>query len=229
MQTLQGSTMRSARPAAAFRAGAMRAPAMRCPQLRRGRAVVRAMIKEWPDPEFTAQVKAAFPDKGIANVEEARVLYETGYTYLDVRPTLEIEETGKVKNSVNIPIQNAKWQYNPETRKKSVVKSPNDKWLADIQKKFPKKDHPILVACSDGRTYSIDALEALDGAGYTNLVGLKGGYYAWFRVFDNKLGRRRMGEYAEQYTHDGDSCGIHSSGAGFDKVDKIESWVPPKF
>jgi hypothetical protein len=32
------------------------------------------------------------------------------------------------------------------------------------------------------------------------------------RVFDNKLGRRFFGEYAEQYTHDGDSCGIHSSG-----------------
>lgn len=35
-------------------------------------------------------------------------------------------------------------------------------------------------------------------AGYTNLVGLKGGFYAWFRVFDNKGGRRRSGEYAEQ-------------------------------
>lgn len=32
-------------------------------------------------------------------------------------------------------------------------------------------------------------------------------------MFDNKLGRRFFGEYAEQYTHDGDSCGIHSSGA----------------
>ncbi len=31
-------------------------------------------------------------------------------------------------------------------------------------------------------------------------------------VFDNKLGRRRSGEYAETYSHDGDSCGIHSSG-----------------
>jgi hypothetical protein len=80
-------------------------------------------------------------------------------------------------------------------------------------------------------------------------------------VFDNKLGRRFFGEYAEQYTHDGDSCGIHSSGvlvakfvpaatlmhlseaevlhwndsnifvavgAGFDRVDKVEPWVPPE-
>jgi rhodanese-related sulfurtransferase len=37
------------------------------------------------------------------------------------------------------------------------------------------------VACANGRQYSIDALEALDEAGYTNLVGLRGGYTAWFR------------------------------------------------
>lgn len=40
------------------------------------------------------------------------------------------------------------------------------------------------------------------------------------------------GEYAEDYsgpTMGGDSCGIHASGAGFEKVDKIEAWVPPKY
>jgi hypothetical protein len=57
----------------------------------------------------------------------------------------------------------------------------------------------------------------------------QGGYYAWFRVFDNNLRRRRTGEYAEQYTHDGDSCGIHSSGAGFERVDTVEQWVPPSY
>lgn len=57
----------------------------------------------------------------------------------------------------------------------------------------------------------------------------RSGFYAWFRIFDNKGGRRRSGEYAEQYSHDGDSAGIHSSGAGFDRVDAIEKWVPPKF
>lgn len=154
---------------------------------------------------------------------------DAGYTYLDVRPALELEEVGKVKGCVNIPIVNSKWKYNPEERKKEIVKEDNANFLEMVQKKFPNKEHPILVGCSDGRTYSIDALEALDEAGYTNLVGLKGGYYAWFRVFDNNLRRRRTGEYAEQYTHDGDTCGIHASGAGFDRVDAIEKWVPPKF
>ena len=146
-----------------------------------------------------------------------------------MRPALELDEAGKAKGCVNVPIVNAKWVYNAEERKKTVVKSPNDDFLAQVQKRFPKLDTPLVIGCSDGTTYAIDALVALDEAGYTNLVGLKGGFYAWFRVFDNKGARRRYAEYAEQYTHDGDSCGIHSSGAGFDKVDAIEAWVPPKF
>jgi hypothetical protein len=55
------------------------------------------------------------------------------------------------------------------------------------------------------------------------------GFYSWYRVFDNNGRRRRSGEYAEQYSHDGDSCGIHSSGAGFERVDSVEKWVPPSF
>ena len=32
-----------------------------------------AFEREWPDPQFVAEVEEAFPDQGIANVEEARV------------------------------------------------------------------------------------------------------------------------------------------------------------
>ena len=53
---------------------------------------------------------------------------------------------------------------------------------------------------------------------------VQGGYNAWFRIFDNKLGRRRNGEYAENYAHGADSCGIHASGAGFERSDRIETW-----
>jgi hypothetical protein len=49
------------------------------------------------------------------------------------------------------------------------------------------------------------------------------------RTWDNKLGRRRFGEYEENYSHDGDSGGIHASGAGFEKMDKIENWRPPAY
>lgn len=49
------------------------------------------------------------------------------------------------------------------------------------------------------------------------------------RTFDNKLARRRFGEYAENYSHDGDSGGIHASGAGFEKMDPAEAWRPPVY
>lgn len=43
--------------------------------MHRGRSAVvtLAMRREWPDKEFVEQVKASFPDQGMANVEEARV------------------------------------------------------------------------------------------------------------------------------------------------------------
>lgn len=50
-----------------------------------------------------------------------------------------------------------------------------------IQRRFPNREAKLLVACSNGTKYSLDALEALDEAGYHNIVGLKGGYQAWFR------------------------------------------------
>lgn len=43
---------------------------------------------------------------------------EDGYAYLDVRPTLELEEVGKVKGSVNIPLYNSVRKFNSETRQK---------------------------------------------------------------------------------------------------------------
>jgi hypothetical protein len=45
-------------------------------------------------------------------------LYENGWTYLDVRPTLEVDQVGKVKNSVNVPLMNAKYQYDPESKER---------------------------------------------------------------------------------------------------------------
>lgn len=190
---------------------------------------IRERVNEWPDPDFIRDTLDAFPAKAIANVEEARVLYERGYTYVDVRPALELQEVGKVPESVNVPLYTSKRVYDKAVNKKVVKKEKNPDFLKTFQKKFPDKKAKLLIACSDAKTYSMDALEMLDEAGYENLVALSGGYYAWFRVFDHKLGRRRTGEYQEDYTHGADSAGIHASGAGFDKVDKIEQWVPPSY
>lgn len=187
-------------------------------------------IREYPNKRYIEETLAEFPDAGVASVEQARVLFSAGgYTYLDVRPKIEYEDVGRVVGSVNIPIVNSVRKYDPEQKKKVTTKTPNDNFVADVEKRFKDKSTKLLIGCSNGKAYSMDALIALDEAGYENIVGLRGGFYAWFSVFDNKLGRRKTGEYAETYTHDGDSCGIHSSGAGFDRVDKADKWVPAEY
>ena len=50
-----------------------------------------------------------------------------------------------------------------------------------VEKRFPDKEAKLMIACSNGTQYSISALEALDEAGYINLIGLKGGFRSWFR------------------------------------------------
>ena len=103
-----------------------------------------------------------------------QVLYsEDGYVYLDVRPTLEIDAVGRFKGSVNIPVMNATRKYDPEQKKKVVTKTPNEGFVDAVKKKFPNLETKLMVSCSDGRAYSMDALMALDEAGYTNIVGLK--------------------------------------------------------
>jgi len=44
-----------------------------------------------------------------------------------------------------------------------------------VKKRFPDPESKLLIGCSDGRAYSMDALMALDEEGYTNIVGLKVG------------------------------------------------------
>lgn len=96
-----------------------------------------------------------------------------------------------------------------ESRLLQVFKrTENPDFVATVEKSFPDKDEAkILIGCSDGRRYSMDALMALDEAGYSNIVGLKGGYYAWAQTFDNKGKRRVFGEYQEDYLKGGDSAG----------------------
>ena len=104
-----------------------------------------------------------------------QVLYsEDGYTYLDVRPELEVQEVGKVKGSVNISIMNATRKYDPEQKKKVTQKSPNEAFADMVKKRFPDPETKLLVACSDGRKYSMDALTALDEAGYVNICRAQG-------------------------------------------------------
>ena len=48
-----------------------------------------------------------------------------GWTYLDVRSALELEEVGRIKDSVNVPIVNATKKWDSEQQKKVVKKEDN--------------------------------------------------------------------------------------------------------
>merc|ERR1719316_1669282 len=111
-----------------------------------GPQVVQA--KEWPDKEYIAEC--------------------------DVRSAPEHDEEHPTL-SVNIPIINAKRRFNSETKQREYIQTVNEDFIAQVEKKFPDKETKLIIGCSDGRLRSINALEALDEAGYTNIVGAKGG------------------------------------------------------
>lgn len=69
-------------------------------------------------------------------------------------------------------------------------KQNNPDFISMIKKKFPDTETCFIVCCGNGKKYSIDVLEALDEAGYSNTVLLRGGFLAWTRTWDNKLNRR---------------------------------------
>ena len=89
------------------------------------------------------------------------MLYESGWTYLDVRSEFELEESGKVKGAVNVPFVTIKRSYDSEKRERVVKKENNPDFVKMVEKRFPDKaGAKLLVGCSNGRAYSVDALEA---------------------------------------------------------------------
>eukprot|EP00899_Mesostigma_viride_P009907 jgi/Mesvir1/18918/Mv18905-RA.1 len=186
----------------------------------------------WPDEDFIAETLAAFPDKAVANEEEARVLLSEGdYTYLDVRSVAEVEKDGPAPKegvkSVHIPFKNATYRWDSETKSKKLQESDNPDFMKKVQSVFRSKEAKIIVSDSTGREHATDALMALDDEGYTNIVGLKGGYRKWATTWDSKLRRRIKGDYNTVYNADGDSMGIHTTGAGagaWSKSDTVDAW-----
>ena len=160
--------------------------------------------------------------------DEARVLNaEGGYTFLDVRSKAEYEY--KIAGSVNVPIINATWKFSVEQKRKVPTQSVNADFVKQVQAKF-KPDAKLIVTCSDGVTRSMAALQALDAAGFVNLVGMRKGYNGFSRIFDSKFNRRvdpdAMKEVDAPDFLD-QSTGIHGTGAGFQRVDSVP-WVPVK-
>lgn len=142
-----------------------------------------------PFPQFIEQTLARFPDAGVCDVEEARVLEEEGgYQFLDVRSATEYEY--KITPSIHVPLIKAVFRFDSVLKRKVPQQTPNVDFVAEVERKVPDKATKLIVMCSDGRTRTLSALQALDEAGYTHIVGMRGGYNGFSRVFDGKFWRR---------------------------------------
>jgi rhodanese-related sulfurtransferase len=155
-----------------------------------------------------------------------QALYQHGgYDILDIRTPTQVDRFGKVPAcaraqeggySICVPYKTSRRWF--EDGKMQEEEEPNEDFLYDVEDQFDK-DAKIMVMDFDGQT-AIEALELLDDNGFTNIVGVQGGFKKWFKAWDTKLKRRNLGEYQEHSWGEGEcSTGIHASGAGFANQD----------
>jgi len=197
----------------------------------RGRSERRlAAVPQYGDAVFDAVVRDVF-DSGeefVADCEQARVLWDHGWDFLDVRCDVEREFFGACPNpppgtvgGVNevvvvsgpekcrcVPLVTAtSYRYSSDAKAKVFVGAKmNERFLADVEREFPDKSAAkIVVVCSDGRQRAVAALERLEEAGYERLVLLRGGFNLWNRGWTSKLSRRiPHGEFKSDYRKPGD-------------------------
>lgn len=182
--------------------------------------------------EFIEETLAKFPEEGICDTYEAMVLILAGgFTILDVRAKSEIEFVGNfpIRSAIHgskfkeLPIINATRQYDSEAKAKVYKQSVNADFKKQVAKMFPDKNARIVVACSDGRNRTLQALELMDEMGYVNICGLRGGYNMWNREWDSAFRRRNLpGVFKEEYQHGADGCGVHATGASFQNQDAFQ-------
>lgn len=186
-------------------------------------------VDEYPSPEWIEFCKEEFKNggEGMSTLEESRTLFseEIGYKLLDVRSDYERETVGKVAfGCIYLPLINVKKRFDSTVPGNIALdQTPNPDFIAEVQKRVPDKGQGIVIMCSDSLNRSVQAAIMLDEVGYTNLTICQWGYNGWCNKFSNKLLRRRSDGYKEDYSGAGsDSAGIHSSGAGFARMDAIE-------
>ena len=95
---------------------------------------------------------------------EAKELVDQGWKFVDVRSIPEFE-AGHPAGAYNVPLMH----FLP-----GRGMTPNAEFAAVIEKTFPKDDKLVFGCKSGGR--SLRAAEMLAGAGYTNVVDMRGGF-----------------------------------------------------
>jgi len=173
------------------------------------------VIPQYGDPVFDADTLDAFEsgDAYVADAEQARVLWDQAWTFLDTRCAQELEFFGALPNPppgtvgganevvvVSGPdkvrhvelVRSTGYKYSSEEKRKVFMKQTlNGNFLEEVANYFPDKTKAkIVVVCSDGRQRSVKALEMLEEAGYEKLVLLRGGFTLYNRGWDGKLKRR---------------------------------------
>jgi len=121
-------------------------------------------------------------------------LRQGGYVFLDVRSKPEYEY--RISPSLHVPIVNAVYRFDTALKRKVPQQTINAQFVQGVEATVPDKATKLIVTCSDGRVRTLSALRALDEAGYTNLVGMRGGYNGFSRVFDGKFWRCVKGRRA---------------------------------
>ncbi|XP_053672136.1 rhodanese domain-containing protein CG4456-like isoform X1 [Anopheles nili] len=89
---------------------------------------------------------------------------------IDVRNPDELAETGKIPTSINIPLDEVKQAFGPETSS------------ADFEKQYgvakPAVDRYLILSCRTGRRSQL-ALETIAELGYRNARNYKGSWTEW--------------------------------------------------
>ena len=211
---------------------APRTTAKRCRAVWRRSSVARAsgVVPQYGDAVFDAATRDAFAsgEAFVADAEQARVIWDDGWDFLDVRCDAEIEFFGALPNPPpgtvggacevivvsgpekvrRVPlVTSTGYRFDSSVgRKVFMNQEVNINFVADVEKVFPdKKEARIVVVCSDGRQRAVRALELLEEAGYEQLVLLRGGFTLYNRGWDGKLKRRiPHGEFCSNYYANGD-------------------------
>ncbi|XP_050096886.1 rhodanese domain-containing protein CG4456 isoform X4 [Anopheles aquasalis] len=89
---------------------------------------------------------------------------------IDVRNPDELAETGKIPTSINIPLDQVKQAFGPETEAEQFRK------LYGVAK--PQPDHYLILSCRTGRRSQM-ALDTITELGYRNARNYKGSWTEW--------------------------------------------------
>lgn len=210
-------------------------------------------VPEYGDAFFDETTRAAFAagEEFVADVEQARVLWDDGWDVLDVRAEQEIDFYGRFPNPPpgtiggvfetvvvsgptkvrEVPIVTSTgYRFEPSAGTKVFAgKARNAGFVDAVRAAFPDPAiAKIIVSCSDGRQRAVAALDALEEAGYSNLVLLKGGFNLYNRHWTKKLNRRLPnGNFKTNLSAPGDiqGCGANPEAGNANDAIAFGPWV----